>query len=119
MKLTQKAVAALVLPKGKREAIYFDGDIPGFGVRLRAGGTARWIFQYRIGAKQRRIRSDRCRRPPLLERESSPANFMPEFALARTPPLARPRNASALPRRWAPRSKLFGASADPTEAALH
>ena len=55
MKLTQKAVAALVLPKGKREAIYFDGDIPGLGVRLRAGGTARWIFQYRIGAKQRRI----------------------------------------------------------------
>ena len=55
MKLTQKAVAALALPKGKREAIYFDGDIPGLGVRLRAGGTARWIFQYRIGAKQRRI----------------------------------------------------------------
>jgi integrase len=55
MKLTQKAVAALTLPKGKAEMIVFDDDVPGLGLRLREGGAARWIYQYRIGAKQRRI----------------------------------------------------------------
>jgi Arm DNA-binding domain len=55
MKLTQKTVAALALPKARSEAIHFDGDIPGLGVRLRTGGPPRWIFQFRVGAKQRRI----------------------------------------------------------------
>ena len=54
MKLTQKAVAALALPKGKSELIAFDDDIP-LGVRLRDGGAPRWVFQYRVGAKQRRM----------------------------------------------------------------
>ena len=38
MKLTSKTAAALTLPAGKSEVIVFDDDIPGFGVRLRAGG---------------------------------------------------------------------------------
>ena len=54
MKLTQKTVATLRLPVGKAEAIYFDEELP-LGVRLRAGGAARWIYQYKLGAKNRRI----------------------------------------------------------------
>jgi integrase len=54
MKLTQKTIAAIALPEGKSELIVFDDDLP-LGLRLRAGGAARWIFQYRIGSKQRRI----------------------------------------------------------------
>jgi integrase len=55
MKLTHKTAVALALPRGKSEAITFDDDVPGFGLRLRIGGGARWIFQYRIGAKNRRM----------------------------------------------------------------
>jgi integrase len=55
MKLTKKSVPALTLPAGKSEVIYFDDDVPGLGVRLRAGGARRWIFQYRVGARHRRI----------------------------------------------------------------
>jgi hypothetical protein len=55
MKLTHKTAVALTLPKGKSESITFDDDVPGFGLRLRIGGGARWIFQYRIGTKHRRI----------------------------------------------------------------
>ena len=55
MKLTQKTIAALALPAGKTETIVFDEDLPGFGVRLRAGGTRSWIFQYKIGNQNRRI----------------------------------------------------------------
>jgi integrase len=55
MRLTEKTLATLKLPASKTEAIIFDDDLAGFGVRLRAGGTARWIFQYKIGTQQRRL----------------------------------------------------------------
>jgi integrase len=55
MKLTKAATARLALPPGKSEAIFFDDDMPGFGLRLRKGGSASWIAQYRIGAKQARV----------------------------------------------------------------
>jgi len=56
MKLNRAAtVAALTLPPGKNEAIFFDDDVPGFGVRLRESGARVWIVQYRIGSKNRRI----------------------------------------------------------------
>jgi integrase len=55
MKLTRNAVAKLKLDHGKNDAIYFDDDVHGFGVRLRAGGKRSWIIQYRIGRKQRRL----------------------------------------------------------------
>jgi len=55
MKLTQKVVAGLTLPDGKAEAIFFDETLAGFGLRLRAGGSRTWIFQYKQGLKQRRM----------------------------------------------------------------
>lgn len=54
MKFTKPAVAKLSLPEGKSELIVFDDALPGFGLRLRAGGKRVWIAQYRVGTKQRR-----------------------------------------------------------------
>lgn len=50
-----KAIASLCLSDGKQEAIFFDDDIGGFGLRLRQAGSKNWIFQYRLGSKQRRL----------------------------------------------------------------
>lgn len=55
MKITQRNVDSLTLPPGKGEIICFDDALPGFGIRLRAGGTKTFIANYKIGAKQRRI----------------------------------------------------------------
>src|ERR1700693_1061236 len=55
MKLTAKNVRAIQLPKGKTDHLIWDDDIPGFGLRLRAGGSRNFIFQYALGAKQRRL----------------------------------------------------------------
>jgi integrase len=55
MKLTKQSINSLVLPRGKAEAIFFDDDLAGLGLRIRAGGSANWIFQYRLGKKQRRL----------------------------------------------------------------
>jgi hypothetical protein len=54
MRLTQPTINNLALPPGKSDVIYFDDDVPGLGLRLRGGGK-RWIFQYGIGSKQRRM----------------------------------------------------------------
>ena len=55
MKLTQANAERLTLPVGARDKIFFDDDLPGFGLRLRDGGKRSWIAQYRVGAKQRRV----------------------------------------------------------------
>jgi Arm DNA-binding domain len=55
MKLTDKFVEHLVLLEGKSERLVFDESLPGFGVRLRAGGKRTWIAQYRTASQQRRL----------------------------------------------------------------
>jgi integrase len=55
MKLTQRSIDTLVLPACKREAILFDDDLPGFGLRLRVGGSRIYVVQYKLGAKHRRL----------------------------------------------------------------
>jgi integrase len=55
MKLNKNSVSQIKIPAGKNEIVVFDDDVPGFGLRLRAGGSRNWIFQYRQGSKQRRI----------------------------------------------------------------
>ena len=54
MRLTRPGVSRLVLPPGKTEQIVFDESLPGFGIRIRAGGKRTWIAQYRVGRQQRR-----------------------------------------------------------------
>ena len=55
MRLSRQSVAKLALPDGKAELIVFDEDLPGFGLRIRAGGKRTWLAQYRLGTKQRRL----------------------------------------------------------------
>jgi integrase len=55
MKLTAAKIRSLALPAGRTEAIFWDDDIGGFGVRLREGGSRNFVFQYKLGDKQRRM----------------------------------------------------------------
>src|SRR5262249_11959418 len=60
MKIDAKAITRLMLPAGKRDAIYFDRDLPGFGLRLRASADGRvrrtWVAQYRAHGRTRRMK---------------------------------------------------------------
>jgi Arm domain-containing DNA-binding protein len=47
VRLDARTVADAVLPTGKSDAIFFDDDLPGFGLRLRAGGNRSYVAQYR------------------------------------------------------------------------
>jgi integrase len=55
MKLTPSTIKTLALPPGARDKTFFDDDLGGFGLRLRSGGAARWVVQYDIGGKSRRV----------------------------------------------------------------
>jgi integrase len=55
MRLTKATVARLSIPEGRGELLVFDEALPGFGLRLRAGGKRTWVAQYRLGTKQRRL----------------------------------------------------------------
>ena len=55
MKLTPAAIRSLTLPRGVKERTYFDDATPGFGLRLREGGSRTYIAQYKLGSKTRRF----------------------------------------------------------------
>jgi integrase len=55
MKLTVKTTSELQLPPGRKDAVFWDDDIAGFGIRLREGGTRTWIYRYRRGDRQRSL----------------------------------------------------------------
>lgn len=55
MKLSASTPKTLVLPQGVIDKAYFDDALPGFGLRMRASGAHRWIVQYDIGGRSRRL----------------------------------------------------------------
>ena len=56
MKLTRETIGGLSLPEGKSECEFYDDTITGFGVRLRVGGSRKFIFRYRTrGGVTRRM----------------------------------------------------------------
>jgi integrase len=55
MKLTATTLPSAKLPDGKSECIVFDDGLPGFGLRIREGGSRTFIYQYQLGSKQRRM----------------------------------------------------------------
>jgi hypothetical protein len=54
MRLTDTKLAGLKLKDGETDRIFFDNEIAGFGVRLREGGSRKFVLHYRIGGNQRR-----------------------------------------------------------------
>src|SRR5262245_43214668 len=54
MNLTETKLATLKLKAGETDKIFFDAEVPGFGVRIREGGSRKYVLHYRIGGNQRR-----------------------------------------------------------------
>ena len=52
MKLTQTSIARL--HSDKADAVYYDDDLDGFGIRIRAGGSRNYVVRYRLGGLERR-----------------------------------------------------------------
>jgi hypothetical protein len=44
VKLTAANIRALKLPPGVADKVFFDEDVPGFGLRMRASGVHSWMI---------------------------------------------------------------------------
>lgn len=54
MKLTERRIAELTVPQGKKDALFFDEQQRGLAVRVTAAGSRSYLVQYRLhGQKQR------------------------------------------------------------------
>jgi Arm DNA-binding domain len=85
MKLTSREVAVLTLPPGKSDVLYFDDDVPGLALRVRSGGKRSWVFQYRVGTKQRRLSLGAASALSLAEVRRRAALLHAETKLGRDP----------------------------------
>lgn len=55
MRLTAKTIDGVHVPSGKDEHFAWDDELPGFGLRVRSGGSRIFVLKYRVGDKQRRM----------------------------------------------------------------
>jgi integrase len=55
MRLTTTIARSLACPAGKSEQTYFDDDLPGFGVRVRATGSRTLLVQYAVAGKTKKV----------------------------------------------------------------
>jgi integrase len=74
-----------MLPGRRSEIIAFDDLQPGFGLRLRKGGTRAWVYQYKLGAKQRRITLGNAKTIKLEAARASASKFHAQVRLGFDP----------------------------------
>ena len=55
MKLTATNVRTLTVPRGRTEAVFFDDDVAGFGVRVKPSGARSYVMCWKIAGEHRRI----------------------------------------------------------------
>src|SRR5262249_51397264 len=95
MNLTAKGVAALKLPAGKIDTVALDDRVPGFGVRLREGGSRTWIFQYTLGSKQRRLTIGQVSAIPAEKARQLASDLYARVRLGGDPQAEKAKNAIA------------------------
>jgi integrase len=55
MKLTSGNVKTLQVPPGRTEAVFFDDEVKGFGVRVKPSGSRSYVMCYKIAGDHRRV----------------------------------------------------------------
>ena len=60
MKLTLNRIDGLKCPEGKRDALVFDDEQRGLGVRVMASGRKTYLAQYNWHGEKRRIPLGNC-----------------------------------------------------------
>src|SRR5215204_1018376 len=54
-KLTGANIRTLALPPDKDEDVFWDGELPSFGLRIRRSGARTWVVKYEIANRSRRF----------------------------------------------------------------
>ena len=106
MKFTVKSTDGLQLPRGKTDLVAFDDALPGFGLRLRAGGSRNWIIQYETGNRQRRMVIGSAALP-LDEARASAARLLAQVKLGADPAGVKAENQAKAGETFAACMKIY------------
>ena len=101
MKLTPTAIKNLTLPPGIDDKIFFDDDLPGFGLRLRRSGDRSWWAQYAIGGRTRKLRLGSVAELDIGKARAAAKTVLARSVLAVIPPARRPAHGCAPAKRSA------------------
>ena len=106
MKLTDAEVRKLTLPAKVADKVFFDDDLPGFGVRVRAGGAQRWMVQYDVpGGRTRRMSLGRTSANSLAKARTMARDILAAVRLGQDPAADKAAKRLALrPQRRSARS---------------
>jgi Arm domain-containing DNA-binding protein len=84
-KLAQGVVDRASLPPGKTDHFVWDSEVPGFGLRLRQGGSRNFVFWYRIGPQHRKVNLGAASAITAAEARNRAATLHAEVRLGRDP----------------------------------
>jgi len=107
MKLTPRAVAALTLNAGESEKIVWDADVPGLGLRMRAGGSRNWVYQYKLGTKNRRMTLGALSAVPLVKAREIAGDLYARVRLGQDPAAVKAASKSRAAETFEPIAERF------------
>ena len=99
MKLTQRKIDTLECPPGKKDALVFDDEQAGLGVRLTASGGKRFLAQYSYAGAKRRIPLGSCSAISLAAARDAVRAILGDVAKGRDPAADRKEAAQETRRK--------------------
>ena len=100
LKLTKRTIDGLACPAGRKDRLFFDSEIGGFGIRVTDKGRRSWLVQYRTaGLVRRMVIGDANVVPPDQARERAKATL--GLVASGRDPFAEEREAKAEAKRQA------------------
>jgi integrase len=115
MKLTQRRIDDLQCPTGKKDALVFDGDQRGLGVRVTAGGGKTYLAQYTIAGSKRRIPLGSCSAISLAAAREAVQAILGDVAKGRDPDAERKEAARRVREKAEAEALTLGALIDKWE----
>jgi integrase len=85
VKLTQRLADTIALPAGRTEAVHYDDALPGFGLRIREGGSRVFVVQYKLGQRHRRMTLGSIAQLRLDDARSKARDILAAVRLGRDP----------------------------------
>ena len=116
MKLTQRRIDELECPAGKKDALVFDGEQRGLGVRITKGGGKTYLAQYTLAGSKRRIPLGSCSAISLAAAREAVQATLGDVAKGRDPAAERKQTAREAKEKAEADALTLGALIDKWEA---
>jgi integrase len=116
MKLTQRRIEDFECPAGKKDALVFDDEQRGLGVRVTSGGGKTYLAQYTIAGSKRRIPLGSCSAISLAAAREAVQAILGDLARGRDPATERKQAAREAKERDEAEALTLGVLIDRWEA---